>query len=178
MCVEDGLSQVQSHFIYLAIAMDVKYSVNDFILKETLLAHADFPGYVEDSAKRAYFTITQHHHSKLFLPACLVSQDQLHKANSKESNAVSKNAASGMKLSQGRKNSGKPDTGVCSHMGIDNETLEEMQRAGIDPDTVEVAHQKKALKQFAAEQMQQLAKPKKNKEMIEQKNEYRKPKMN
>ena len=123
---------------------------------------------MEDSAKRPEFTITQHHHSKLFLPAHLVTRDQP-EANSKESNAVSKNAANGNKSSQKRKNSGKPDTGVGSHMGIDNDALEEIKKAGIDPGTVAVAHQKMALKQYEAVQKQQLAKPKKNKEMIEHK---------
>ena len=59
-------------------------------LKETPHAQADFPGYVEDSKKRTDFTITKHHHSKLFLPANLVILDQLHETNSKVSNAVTK----------------------------------------------------------------------------------------
>ena len=123
--------------------------------------HADFPQHVEDSKKRTDFTITQRHHSKLFLPAQIVLRDE---ANSKEPSAITKNAASGNKLLQKRKNSGKPDSGV---MGIDDETLEEIKKAGIDPGTVAVAHQKMALKQYETEQKQQLGKPKKNKEMVE-----------
>ena len=119
---------------------------------------------MEKSKKRTDFTTSQYHHSKLFLPAQLVTRDQLHEANSKESNPVSKNAASGMKSAQGRKNSGKPDTGVDSQMGIDSEALEEVKKAGIDPT---LALQMKALKQFEAKQKQKLTKPKKNKEMIE-----------
>ena len=69
-----------------------------------------------------------------------------------------------MKSSQGRKNSGKPDTGVDSQMGIDSEALEEVKKAGIDPT---LALQMKALKQFEAKQKQKLTKPKKSKEMIE-----------
>ena len=132
-------------------------------LKEQSLARADFPGYVEDSKKRAEFTIAQRHHSKLFLPAHLIKRG----GGSKESSAVNKNAANGNKSSQNRKNSEKSDSGVGSHMDIDNDALEEIKRAGINPGTVEVAHQKMALKQFAAEQKQQLSKPKKNKEMVE-----------
>ena len=137
-------------------------------LKEIPLAHADFPGYVEDSKRRTDFTIIQRHHSKLFLPAHLVRRDQP-EVSSKQPSTVNKNAASGTKSSQKRKNSGKPDAGVSSCMGIDNETLEELKKAGIDPGTVGVSHQKMALKQYEAEQKQQLAKPKKNKEVIEHK---------
>ena len=127
---------------------------------------ADFPEYVEDSKKKTDFTISRPHHSKLFLPAYLVKRDQ-HETSSKESSAVNKNAADGNISSQKKKNSGKPDAGGSSHMGIDNEALEEIKKAGINPGTF--AHQKMALKQFEAEQKQQLAKPKKNKEIIEQK---------
>ena len=123
---------------------------------------------MEDSKKRLDFTITRPHHSKLFLPAHLVKHDQP-EASSKESSAVNKNAANGDKSSQKRKNSGKPDAGVSSHMGIDNDALEEIKKAGINPGTAAVVHQRIALKQFEAEQKQQLAKPKKNKEMIEYK---------
>ena len=152
--------------MYAATHMYVKKFINGiYFLKEKPLAHADFPGHVEDSRKRAEFTTTQHHHYKLFLPAHLVTRDQPHEANSKEPNAVSRNTPGENKSSQRRKNSGKPDSGV---KGIDNETLEELKKAGINPGTVAVAHQKMALKQYEAEQKQQLAKPNKNREMIEQ----------
>ena len=119
---------------------------------------------MEKSKKRADFTTSQYHHSKLFLHAHLVTRDQLHEDNSKESSAVTANAVGEMRSSQGRKNSGKPDSGIDLQMGIDIEALEEVKKAGIDPTPF---LQMKVLKQFEAKQKQKLAKPKKNKEMIE-----------
>ena len=118
---------------------------------------------MEDSKKRNDFTIVQHHHTKLFLPANLVEPYHSHE----EPTTCSKHAANEKKSSQQRKSSGKPGTNVDSQMDIDTEALKEFEKAGINPGTVAVTYQMIALKQYEEKRKQKLAQPKKNKEMIE-----------
>ena len=115
---------------------------------------------MEDTKKRTDFTIVQHHHTKLFLPADLVIRNHSHEGNSKEHIAAMEN-----KPLQQRKNSNKVDD---SQIGIDTEALKEIKKAGINPGITTVAHQQIALKQYEEEQKQKLTKPKKkNQEKIE-----------
>ena len=98
----------------------------------------------------------------MFLPAHLVVQYDSHEVKSKVPNDDTKNGAN---ESQQQKNSGMPNTSVGSNM---NTALKEFKKAGIRPGEVSVACQMIALQQYEDEQKQKLAKPKKNKEKIEQ----------
>ena len=59
-------------------------------VKDKLLPRADIPGQVENSQDRADFTVTNHHHTKLFVSAHLVRQEHPHEVNSNEPNATAR----------------------------------------------------------------------------------------
>ena len=118
---------------------------------------------MEDTKKRNEFTIVQHHHTKLFLPAELVRRNHSHEGNSKEPIAATES-----KPLQRRKNSDKQETKADSQIGIDTEALKEIKKAGLNPGRVAVVQQQIALKLYEEEQKHKLAKPKKKyQEMIE-----------
>ena len=114
---------------------------------------------------RTDFIKVQHHHTKLFLPAHLVLRYDSHGVKPKVLYGGTKHGAN---ESQRRKNSGMPNTSVGSHMNIHNITRKEIEKAGISPGNVDLAHQKMALELYEEEQKQKSTKLKKNKKKIKQ----------
>jgi len=159
------------HLTYKSLVLDNNILI--CFLKDKRLVRADIPGQVEDHSKKRDFTITHHHHTKLFLPAHLVRRDHSHDVNSKKADILPKNVAGESNLLLQQKNSGKPtklEINADSQKDIDTKTLREFQKAGINPGRVTVIKQKMALQQYEEEQK----KKSKNKEKIDQQKRIKK----